>query len=257
MKGLFIIFTIASLVFTTNAMAITTSEFLQKYGKMDVREFILKIASGTITADVNGELLIKHGRISTDYISAASVAKDFKRLGISAEQANKMIKDHFRDIEQENVKKIAEDKTRETYYRTLPPSQPPQAQNNTISRDHVKRSSVEKVDKPILVGSMTVPQNNAVRSAKNYIRVMGFSRSGLINQLSSDAGDRYDVYDATIAVDSLNINWNEQAVRSAKNYLKTMGFSCDGLINQLSSDAGDKYTESQATYGARMAGACQ
>ena len=103
---------------------------------------------------------------------------------------------------------------------------------------------------------LTGPQKNAVRSAKQYLRIAGFSRDGLIEQLSSDAGSGYNVTDATVAVDSLNINWNEQAVRSAKKYLKIMGFSCQGLIEQLSSSAGDKYTVDQATYGAQQAGAC-
>jgi len=109
---------------------------------------------------------------------------------------------------------------------------------------------------PTLAGSLTGPQNNAVRSAKQYLSLSGFSRSGLIHQLSSDYGDGYKVSDATVAVDSLNIDWNEQAVRSAKQYLSISGFSCKGLINQLSSSAGDNFTESQARYGARQAGAC-
>ncbi len=84
----------------------------------------------------------------------------------------------------------------------------------------------------------------------------GFSRNGLIHQLSSDAGEGYDVSDATIAVDSMNIDWNQQAVRSAKQYLNMMGFSCKGLIKQLSSSAGEKYTVDQATYGAKHADGC-
>lgn len=61
---------------------------------------------------------------------------------------------------------------------------------------------------------------------------------------------------ATIVVDSLSVDWNEQAARSAAQYLELMGFSCSGLIDQLSSDAGEQYTRSQAEYGARRAGAC-
>lgn len=106
-------------------------------------------------------------------------------------------------------------------------------------------------------GGLTGPQKNAARSAKQYLSMMGFSRAGLIQQLSSDAGDGYSVADATVAVDSLRVDWNEQAVRSAKHYLSIMGFSCKGLIEQLSSSAGDQYTVEQATYGARKAGACQ
>ena len=104
--------------------------------------------------------------------------------------------------------------------------------------------------------SLTRPQLNAVRSAENYLSFAGFSRDGLIQQLSSSAGDGYDVADATVAVDSLNVDWNEQAVRSAKQYLELTGFSCSGLVEQLSSSAGSKYTVDQARYGAQQAGAC-
>lgn len=104
--------------------------------------------------------------------------------------------------------------------------------------------------------SLTAVQKNAVRSATNYLRMAGFSRAGLIQQLSSDAGDGYSVADATIAVDSLDVDWNENAVRSAKQYLKMSGFSCRGLIQQLSSSSGEQYTIKQATYGAHQAGAC-
>ena len=95
--------------------------------------------------------------------------------------------------------------------------------------------------------SLSGPQKNAVRSANSYLSMSGFSRDGLINQLSSSYGDGYNFVDARAAVDSLSVNWNEQAVRSAQQYLSMTGFSCSGLINQLSSDAGDKYTVSQAT----------
>ncbi|QLK63809.1 hypothetical protein GE278_23710 (plasmid) [Enterobacteriaceae bacterium Kacie_13] len=109
---------------------------------------------------------------------------------------------------------------------------------------------------PTWAGDLSGPQNNAVRSAEQYLSIAGFSRNGLIDQLSSDAGDGYEISDATVAVDSLNIDWNQEAVKSAKQYLSMMGFSCKGLINQLSSSAGDKYTVDQATYGAKQAGGC-
>ncbi|MHB8573292.1 MAG: Ltp family lipoprotein [Candidatus Dormibacteria bacterium] len=104
--------------------------------------------------------------------------------------------------------------------------------------------------------TLTGPQQNAVRSAQSYLAISGFSRQGLIDQLSSSAGDQYSVSDATIAVDSLNVDWNAEAVKSAKEYLKTSPFSCQGLIDQLDSSAGSKYTVDQATYGAHQAGAC-
>ncbi len=105
--------------------------------------------------------------------------------------------------------------------------------------------------------SLTGSQKNAVRSAKQYLSMQGFSQEGLIQQLSSDYGDGYKADDAIIAVGSLNVDWNKEAVKSAKLYLSMQGFSCKGLIEQLSSSAGDKYTVTQATFGARKAGACQ
>ena len=107
-----------------------------------------------------------------------------------------------------------------------------------------------------VAASLSLPQQNAIRSAKSYLDLKGFSRQGLIDQLSSDYGDRYPVSDATFAVDSLKVDWDAQAVRAAESYLSLKGFSCDGLIQQLSSSYGDKFTESQATYGAKQSGAC-
>ena len=102
--------------------------------------------------------------------------------------------------------------------------------------------------------SLTRPQKNAARSAKSYLSISGFSKEGLIQQLS--LGDGYNSSDATAAVNSMSVDWNAQAIKSAEAYLNMMGFSCSGLIEQLSSNAGDKYTVSEATYGAQQAGAC-
>lgn len=117
------------------------------------------------------------------------------------------------------------------------------------------KSAAQEPDSAPSVG-LFGPQANAARSAQQYLEMTGFSRRGLIDQLSSDAGNGYSVADATAAVDSLTVDWNQQAARSAKQYLDMTGFSCSGLIEQLSSDAGSKYTKAQARYGAEQAGAC-
>jgi predicted 3-demethylubiquinone-9 3-methyltransferase (glyoxalase superfamily) len=104
--------------------------------------------------------------------------------------------------------------------------------------------------------TMTKSQENAVEAAQNYLSLMAFSRDGLIEQLSSDAGDGYSKKDATFAVDSLHIDFNKQAVKAAKNYLDTMPFSCKDLTEQLDSSAGDGYTHAQAVYGASKSGVC-
>ncbi len=103
---------------------------------------------------------------------------------------------------------------------------------------------------------MTVSQKNAIKSAESYLSFMGFSRQGLIDQLSSEFGEKFSVEDATFAVDSLAVDWNEQAAKSAQTYLDTMGFSCQKMIDQLSSEYGSKFTVEQATYGATAVGLC-
>ena len=127
--------------------------------------------------------------------------------------------------------------------------------NNTQPGSN-RTSSQSQASQPSKTDGLTGPQKNALRSAESYLRISGFSRAGLIEQLSADAGSGYDIKDATVAVDRLNVDWNQQAVKSAKAYLKMSGFSCKGLIEQLSADAGSKYTVEQANYGAKQAGAC-
>lgn len=139
----------------------------------------------------------------------------------------------------------------------MPPSATPATEIDEMAAQ--QSASSEAAAEPAAVVAepkLTGPQKNAVRSARQYLSLTGFSRDGLIEQLSSDYGEGYDEADATIAVDSLDVDWNENAVRSAKQYLELTGFSCKGLIEQLSSSAGGKFTESQARHGAQAAGAC-
>lgn len=57
--------------------------------------------------------------------------------------------------------------------------------------------------------------------------------------------------DATAAVDSLDVDYNEQAAKAAENYLEFTGFSRSGLIEQLVFEG---YMQEQATYGVDQTG---
>ena len=98
----------------------------------------------------------------------------------------------------------------------------------------------------------------AIKSAKNYLEYTAFSRNGLIDQLSSEYGSQFTTEEATQAVDYLEqnnlVDWKEQAVLAAKNYLEFTSFSRSGLIEQLSSPYGSKFTEEEATYAADQLG---
>jgi predicted 3-demethylubiquinone-9 3-methyltransferase (glyoxalase superfamily) len=97
---------------------------------------------------------------------------------------------------------------------------------------------------------MTSGQKNALQAAESYVDTMPFSKAGLIQQLSSSAGDGYSKADATFAANRVGADWNEEAVEAARNYLDTMPMSKDALIQQLSSAAGDKFTRAQAQHAA-------
>jgi hypothetical protein len=92
--------------------------------------------------------------------------------------------------------------------------------------------------------------SNARESAQSYLDMMGFSRQGLIDQLSSEYGDQYPIEVATAAVDSLSVDWNAEAVEAAEAYLEFQAFSHAGLVDQLSSEYGDQFTREQAEHGA-------
>lgn len=101
----------------------------------------------------------------------------------------------------------------------------------------------------------TAGQYNARRSALEYLSMgNGFSRAGLIDQLSSSFGEGFSLADATYGVDATHTDWNAQACLSAKGYLEMQAFSHSGLVDQLSSEYGEQFTYAQAEYGVSCAG---
>lgn len=124
------------------------------------------------------------------------------------------------------------------------------------SSDAATTSSSTSTDTPPAAhkGKATLGQRQALRSAQSYIELTGFSRAGLIRQLTSTAGDGFKRSDAEYAVDHVDANWNAEAVESAKSYLELTSFSRASLIRQLSSSAGAGFTLKQATYAADKVG---
>jgi hypothetical protein len=91
--------------------------------------------------------------------------------------------------------------------------------------------------------SLTLPQQQAVKKASDYLRVSAFSRQGLIDQLVY-AG--FSAADAAVGVDANNVDWNAQAIKKAADYLRVSAFSRQGLVDQL---VFAKFTPEQAVYG--------
>ena len=129
--------------------------------------------------------------------------------------------------------------------------------NNTATPNATATPKGTTTPTPTSTGpTLTGQQKEAVAAAKQYLSTEAFSQQGLIDQLDSPDGSGFSVNDATVAVDSLTVNWTTAAVQSAKQYLSTEAFSCNDLIAQLDSPDGSEFTVAQATYGAQQAGAC-
>lgn len=96
--------------------------------------------------------------------------------------------------------------------------------------------------------TVTMGMKNALKSAEQYLDVMPFSYTGLIEQLEFS---QYTHEEAVYAADHCGADWNEQAVKSAEQYLSLMSFSRKGLIDQLEYSG---FTHSQAEYAAKQCG---
>jgi SOS response regulatory protein OraA/RecX len=81
--------------------------------------------------------------------------------------------------------------------------------------------------------AMTLGQENALRSAKEYLRMSGFSRSGLVHQLKHEG---FSADEARIAVEAADPDWLDQAINAAKSYISSASFSRRSLVEQLNHD---------------------
>lgn len=99
----------------------------------------------------------------------------------------------------------------------------------------VKEKETEK-------SSETLAQKNAVGKAKEYLKIMSFSKSGLIEQLEFEG---FESDDARYAVNKIEVDWKEQALRKGNEYLKLMNYSRKGLIEQLEFEG---FSTEEATY---------
>ena len=95
--------------------------------------------------------------------------------------------------------------------------------------------------------SLASGQRNALQMAKNYLSIMPFSYTSLIDQLEFEG---FSHSEAVNAADHCGADWNEQAVKMAENYLELMPFSYESLVEQLEFEG---FTSTQAQYGANQA----
>lgn len=79
--------------------------------------------------------------------------------------------------------------------------------------------------------NVSAGESNALKSAKSYLDMGGFSKESLKGQLEYEG---YDANQIQYALDNCGADWKKQALMSAKSYLgSNMGFSKLGLTEQL------------------------
>jgi hypothetical protein len=128
--------------------------------------------------------------------------------------------------------------------------------SNAAGKTHHQGSTAGHKTKAPATPKYTAAQDQAIQAAQSYLSIgTGFSRAGLIGQLTSKAGNGFKTADGVFAVNHVKVDWNKQAVTSAKSYLAIgTGFSRTSLIEQLTSQAGSQFTLAQATYAANHVG---
>ena len=122
---------------------------------------------------------------------------------------------------------------------TTSPSDAPAATATTVAAAHVSAPSNDYT------------QRKAVEIARDYLELpfSPFSRSRLIKQLEYEG---FSNVDAVYAVDSLDVNWNEQAALTAESYLDgTFSLSRQDLFELLLLEG---FTAEQAEYGVDSVG---
>ena len=96
--------------------------------------------------------------------------------------------------------------------------------------------------------SPTTGERNALRSARAYLNVSAFSKSGLMDQLMYEG---FSQHEAEYAAENCGADWYAQAAESARAYLRLMAFSRSSLIDQLEYEG---FTYEQAVYGVTQNG---
>lgn len=125
--------------------------------------------------------------------------------------------------------------------------------NQTSTVDNVKYTCIKSGkklvwNKGVKSETISVSKVQASLKALAYLKMMPFSRLGLIEQLEYEG---FSNADASYGVDAAKADWNDQAAKKAAKYLKMMPFSRISLTEQL---LYEKYTPAQAEYGVSTTG---
>lgn len=131
------------------------------------------------------------------------------------------------------------------------------ADSNTVQSEKTSKSNYQskivthkdETDSSSKESDVPREYKNAVSTVDDYQEAMGdMSYQGLMEQLTSDAGEGYPQEAAEYALSHVKINYNQNALECAKNYQENMPMSDQQLMEQLTSQDGEGFTQEQAQY---------
>jgi hypothetical protein len=94
--------------------------------------------------------------------------------------------------------------------------------------------------------TVTNEYKNALSVAKQYLKIISFSKQDLYEQLLFE---KFSEKAAQYATENCGANWYQEAVKSGRGFLKTFpDWNKQNLYDQLSSEAATMFTQDQARY---------
>ena len=130
--------------------------------------------------------------------------------------------------------------------------------SDTVPKDgYIKQSveatkQVEEGSKITITYSLgkkpTTEQENALKKAESYARLMHMSKNRIYRQLTSEYGEGFTEDAAQYAIDNIKCDWKENALKKAKSYRDSMHMSKNRIYSQLTSEYGEQFTQEEAQY---------
>jgi len=201
----------------------TAFELEEKIIKLQSSEFLKKTLVNMSNSDFS---LLQKSKLKKTFIKHDGLNKLFiAKLQENAEQRTVYINEVEKLKKEEEAKKEKLKKEEEA------------------KKEEEREKEKEKKKRKEKEAKETLSEKNAIRKAKSYLSMSGFSRDGLIKQLKFEG---FSHEDAVYATDDIDVDWNKQAEKKAKSYLNMSGFSRDGLIKQLKFEG---FTNEQAVHG--------
>lgn len=158
---------------------------------------------------------------------------------------------------------IAKNKTKDSTSnkKSIVAKQSDQSDYSTKSNISEKPEKKTKTDTPVKTESEQSKQNTTVEThsvpteynsalikAYSYSRHLHLSKLGILQQLTSQYGEKFSQPAAQYAIDNLHVDWNENALAKAKSYQRNLSMSPEGIRQQLTSQYGEKFTPEEANY---------